>query len=48
VCGYTTTSRSGRTGRPWMETDLETDGESVTDEPPQNRVAAKCSTLGWI
>jgi len=30
MCGYTTTSRSGSTGNPWMTTDLE-DGEvSVT------------------
>src|SRR5678815_4885261 len=30
LCGYTTTSRSGRTGRPWMETDLEVVADSVT------------------
>src|SRR6187455_3067403 len=30
ICGYTTTSRSGRTGRPWMETDLVVDADSVT------------------
>jgi hypothetical protein len=48
MCGYTTTSRSGSTGNPWMTTDLE-DGEvSVTRQALEKPRRREMQRRGWI